>query len=98
MPWISSPSRNDGLISCYEQLREQTLGKGNAIGSGHGLALLMRSGMRAWMQAWQHCIECVPARRQDGRDGELLIPLEMRTEVAMIVVGIVLHDYQEARS
>mgnify|MGYP001608626822 CR=1 FL=1 len=36
----------------YEQLRSAALGIATAQANGRGLALLMRSGVAAWMQAW----------------------------------------------
>jgi hypothetical protein len=87
---------NDALISRYQQLREQALGRPSQIPRGQGLALLMRSGMRAWMQAWAQCTVQLPAAPQQRLGGEKTFPLEMHQEVAMILAGMVLHPRQEA--
>jgi hypothetical protein len=86
-----TPSRNDGLISRYEELRRQALGRQSGVPRGQGLVLLMRSGMRVWMQAWAKCIKDPPVKRQDRPLGEQIIPLDMRNEVAMILTTMVLY-------
>jgi len=40
------------LVNRYEQLRRQALGELFTEGVGLGLALFMRRGMTAWMEAW----------------------------------------------
>lgn len=98
----SSPSllrrvpRNDGLISRYEQLREQALRRPSGIARGQGLALLMRGGMSAWMQAWAQCLVQAPAPPQVMPGDEAILPLSMHKEVAMILAGMVLYGRQEA--
>ena len=87
---------NDALISRYQQLREQALGRASQIPRGQGLALLMRSGMRAWMQAWAQCTVQLPAAPHQWLGGEKTFPLEMHQQVAMIVAGMVLHRRLEA--
>lgn len=46
----------------YEQLRRQALGQ-QGTSRNLGLALFLRRGMAAWMQAW---VECAPARDLSG--------------------------------
>lgn len=96
----SSPAllRRNGLISRYEQLREQALMRPSGVARGQGLALLMRSGMSAWMQAWAQCTVEAPAPPQAIPGNETILPLEMHNEVAMILAGMVLYDRQEARA
>jgi len=94
---VSTPDRacNDGLISRYEDLRQQALGLPCEIPRGQGLVLLMRSGMRAWMQAWAQCaVVAVPPKKQLGEDASF--PIAMHREVTMILAGMVLHGWQEA--
>lgn len=86
---------NDGLIPRYEQLREQALGRPNGIPRGQGLALLMRSGMSAWMQAWAQCTVQALAVPQRVRGDEERFPLDLHKEVAMILAGMVLYGRQE---
>jgi hypothetical protein len=56
----------------------------------------MRSGMRAWMQAWAQCTVELPAAPQPRLGGEKTFPLEMHQEVAMILAGMVLHRREAA--
>ena len=99
---ISSPPlprrapRNDGLISRYEELRQQVLGRPPGIPRGQGLALLMRSGIAAWMQPWAPCMVEVPAPPKERLDEDESFPLAMRREVTMILAAMVLNGYQEA--
>lgn len=39
----------------YEELRGVALGVSTSAPASHGLVLLMRSGMAAWMRAWASC-------------------------------------------
>ncbi len=94
--WLRHGPGNDALISRYEQLREQALGRASQIPRGQGLALLMRSGMRAWMQAWAQCTVELPAAPQQLLGDQQTFPLEMHQEVAMILAGMVLHGRQQA--
>jgi hypothetical protein len=86
-----------GLASRYEELRQQALGRSSSISRGQGLALLMRSGMRMWMQAWAQCTGESPAPPREPLGNEELLPLGMRQDVAMILAGRVLQSRQEAR-
>ena len=87
---------NDGLISRYEQLREQAPGRRTGIARGQGLVLLMRSGMSAWMRAWAQCTVQAPVPAPVVSGNEAILPLEMHKEVAMILAGMVLYGRQEA--
>lgn len=87
---------HDGLIARYEQLRQQALGRPSGIARGQGLALLLRSGIAGWMQAWAQCaVEiAVPVKKRLGEDESF--PMAMHREVTMILAGMVLHGWQEA--
>jgi len=86
------------LISRYEQLREQALRRPSGIARGQGLALLMRGGMSAWMQAWAQCMVQAPAPPPPPvmPGDEAILPLSMHKEVAMILAGMVLYSRREA--
>jgi hypothetical protein len=88
--------RNDNLISRYEDLRQQALGRASEIPRGQGLALLMRSGMGVWMQAWAQCTVAAPAPPQKALGDNEIFPLEMHKEIAMILAGMVIYSRQEA--
>ena len=75
------------LAERYEELRSQALG-----GSGRelGLALLLRQGMRAWVEAWSNCTLGMPAeRRREGGLAEV-VPIQLRTEIAIVLAGMAL--------
>lgn len=88
---------NEGLISRYEELRQQALGRQSGIPRSQGLALLMRSGMSAWMQAWAQCTVAPPAPSVPQPPGDQeIFPLELHQEVTMLLAGMVLYGRREA--
>ena len=88
--------RNDGLISRYEELRQQALGPRCGIPRGQGLALLMRSGIAGWMQAWAQCVVEVPTPPKEQLGEDESFPLALHREVTMILAAMVLNGCQEA--
>lgn len=84
--------RNDGLIARYEELRRQVLGRCGA--HGHGLALLMHRGMRAWMQAWSQCV-APPPTPMLAPDEQETCPVQLHKEVATLLANMVLFARQE---
>ena len=92
-PSVVGEPRNDGLIARYEELRRQALGR--SATQGQGLALFMRRGMSAWMQAWSQCVppSPVPAR---WRNDQEICPVQLHREVVMLLAGMVLFARQEA--
>ena len=97
-PWLRRAPRNDGLIARYEELRQQVLGRPSGIRRGQGLALLLRSGIAGWMQAWAQSVMEVPAPRKEELGENESFPVAMQREVTMILAAMVLHGYQEARA
>ena len=95
-PWLRRAPRNDGLIARYEELRQQVLGRPPGIPRGQGLALLMRSGIAAWMQSWAPCMVEVPAPPKEELGESASFPIAMHREVTMILAAMVLNGYQEA--
>ena len=49
------PATWQDLAAHYEQLRRDAIGRPAHGGAGLGLALFLRRGMTAWMQAWSEC-------------------------------------------
>ena len=86
----------DGLIARYEELRQQALGRPSEFRRGEGLALLMRSGMSVWMQAWAQCVVEVPAPPKKRLSDDAIFPFELHREMTMILAGMVLYGRQEA--
>jgi hypothetical protein len=84
--------RNDGLIARYEELRRQALGRFGA--QAQGLALFMRRGMSAWMQAWSQVTP--PPSPVRPLDDPEICPVQLHAEVATLLAGMVLLARQEA--
>ena len=94
MPIEPAP-RNDGLIARYEELRRQALGRFGA--QPQGLALFMRRGMSAWMQAWSHCVAPPPPPSPaQTRQTQENCPVQLHADVAMLLASMVLFARQEA--
>ncbi|PYX86413.1 MAG: hypothetical protein DMG70_00780 [Acidobacteria bacterium] len=79
------------LVEQYEQLRRQaTRGAGNG-GQGLGLALFLRSGMAAWMQAWSQCVSGVRASTSSQPTTMTSAPIDVRAQIATLLAGIILN-------
>jgi hypothetical protein len=87
----AAPLEKDGFIAAYEELRRQIL-----IGQrGTGLALFMRRGMREWMMACSLCLAPSPTKEFTAAPDETVLPQGARTEVVLILAGMLLHGCQE---
>ena len=81
----------DGLIAAYEELRRQLLNGQR----GAGLALFMRRGMREWMNACSLCVGPSPTKEFIAAPDEAVLPQGARTEIVLILAGMLLHGCQE---
>lgn len=83
------------LVAHYEQLRRDATDMSSRGREALGLALFLRRGMAAWMQAWSKCLDCVtpPAPPQPATTP---VPMDVRGQVAMWLAGIILGLHQEA--
>jgi hypothetical protein len=59
-----------------------------------GLALFLRRGMTAWMQAWSECAE-VETETCSISGGKETIPMEMRSQLTALLAGMLLSLQQE---
>jgi hypothetical protein len=77
------------LVARYEELRSQVLG-----GSGRelGLVLLLRQGMRAWVEAWSNCTLTMPAERHHEGGLDEVVPIPLRAEIAIVLAGMALSN------
>lgn len=91
-PSVVGGPRNDGLIARYEDLRRQAL---RSATQGQGLALFMRRGMSAWLQAWSQCVPPAPMPVQ-AHDDQEICPAQLHKEMAMLLASMVLFTRQEA--
>ena len=87
----AAPLEKDGLIAAYEELRRQLLNGQR----GPGLTLFMRRGMREWMNAWSPCVAPSPTKECTAAPDEAILPQGARTEVVLILAGMLLHGCQE---
>ena len=64
-------------------------------GSSLGLALFLRRGMTAWMQACSECaeVETEPCSLSYGQE---TIPVEMRSQLTTLLAGMILSLQLEA--
>jgi len=81
----------DGWLAAYEELRRQILNGQR----GPGLTLFMRRGMREWMTACSPCLAPPPAKEFTTAPDEAVLPQGARTEVVLILAGMLLHGCQE---
>jgi hypothetical protein len=78
-------------ISLLPELRRQLLNGQR----GSGLVLFMRRGMREWMTACSPCLAPPPTKEFITAADEAVLPHEARTEVVLILAGMLLHGCQE---
>ena len=64
-------------------------------GRGLGLALFLRSGMTAWMQAWSECTS-VESETRSAPDDKETVPVELRSQLTSLLAGMILSLQQEA--
>jgi hypothetical protein len=64
-------------------------------GGGLGLALFLRRGLTAWMQAWSECadVETEPCSISGVKE---TIPVDMRSQLTTLLAGMILSLRQEA--
>jgi hypothetical protein len=78
-------------MAAYEELRRRFLSGQR----GPGLALFMRRGMRELMNTYSLCA-APPAVSAVANDA--VLPQGLRTDVVLILAGMLLHRCQESRS
>jgi len=81
-------------VSGYEELRRQALIRHR----GPGLAVLVRHGVLAWMNAFSACSASLPAKPSTQTEAEPVIPPGLHTEIVLILAGILLHGFLETRA
>ena len=84
----AAPELNEA-VQGYEALREDAL----ASRRGPGLALFLRDGMASWMRAWKQAE--APRRRESGERLEAAAPVEVRSELVVILAQMALNPRGE---
>ncbi len=82
------------MVAHYEELRRLALGCRGA--QAQGLALFIRRGMRAWMQAWSQCVPPPLPASEALLDDPHTCPPRLHAEVATLLASMVLFARQEA--
>jgi hypothetical protein len=72
------------------------MGKTTSGGQGLSLALFLRRGMTAWMQAWSECSANAEPEMRSVPGGNETIPVEMRSQLSSLLTGMILSLQQEA--
>ena len=93
----SAPLDGNEIVARYEELRRQALGACGGVNGGLGLALLVRQGMKGWIEAWSHCGPSLPMKPQNQTGSTEVVPLDLRGEVVLILAGMALSSRGEAR-
>ena len=81
---------NAALVAGYEELRRQMLIKQR----GPGAAVLMRSGLWAWINACSACAP-LPTKVSTQSDAAPVVPQGLHAEIVLILAGMLLRGYQE---
>jgi hypothetical protein len=88
----------DDLVAHYERLRRDALGSRSLGDEGFGMALFLRRGMAAWMEAWSECTSRIePGPRSEPQVDET-IPADTRTQITALLASMILGLQQEATS
>ncbi len=95
---ISSLNK-DNLDTLYEELRQEALYTPvKCYRRSQGLALFIRKGMAVWIDAWTNCTSSLlPVKREEGNHLERNLPLDLHTEVAILLSNMALSVFEEAR-
>lgn len=82
------------LTEQYEQLRYAATTGWAHEGERLGLALFLRRGITAWMQARSSRTDCV-ATNPPGQPAAAIVPIDLQTQIATLVAGMILDRQQE---
>jgi hypothetical protein len=85
------------LAAHYERLRREAIRASTHGKEGLGLALFLRRGMAAWIEAWSQCITVEKDARSRSVSNEVL-PSEVRSQIATLLAGMILNLQTEATS
>jgi len=92
-PGPGAPREIDPLVTRYEELRSQVL---NGVAAGHGHALLLRQGLRAWVEAWSCCALGDAPREHPAPGPTALLPPTAQAETVALLATLVLSARRHA--
>jgi hypothetical protein len=90
-PSLPSATVHQDFAAHYEQLRRDWLGR-TSCGSV-GLTLLLRQGLVSWMRACLY--DVVLQARESLPPATAVLPADVRSQVAVILAGFLLHSRTE---
>jgi hypothetical protein len=94
---FAAAAGSDALVAAYEGLRREFLGSTHGHARGLGAALLLERGMPDWMEACAPFVNtAVRTEPQPGRQPTL--PASLRTEIVVLLAGMVLEVTGRANS
>lgn len=76
----------EALVGAYEALRQQATEQGSSSHRELGLALLMRQGVAAWLQAYRQAIP----KSAPQSDAAMALPPGIRGDLTLILAGMAL--------
>ena len=85
-----------GLVDGYEDLRRKALGGSRSGCPGYGLAILIRRGLAAWIQACLCATPSLPAPCPPGGDLRGTLSLDLESEVVHVLAAMALSTSWEA--
>jgi hypothetical protein len=95
---MGQPSNCHDLVAHYERLRRDALGSPSPGYEGFGLALFLRRGMTAWIEAWSECATRIEPGPRSELQVDATIPADTRTQITALLAGMILYLQQEAAS
>jgi hypothetical protein len=78
------------MVAHYEELRRQALRTDGRASGGFGWALLVRPGMKSWMEAGLRHRASLPAKPSFETGLEAVSPMPWNREVVMILASMAL--------
>ena len=95
-PTAAARDPGELLVARYEQLRCGVLEE-RFSGDRHGLALFVREGMAAWVEAWSLClIPATPTPSVASPSQEVpLLPQGLHREMVHVLANITLNQLQQ---
>ena len=87
---------DDSTLLQYESLRSQVVDKQGALSERSlGLALFIRQGMLAWIEA---CHKCIPSNSIFNRHAKTIdLAYEVKSEIIQVLANITLLNLKEAQ-
>lgn len=95
-------SQDDGdghseeLVAHYEQLRNDARALSAGQNPAPGLALFLGQGMTSWMRAWSPCMHTTDVGTLASPATVQGLSVDIRTQMATILAGMILSQHQEA--